>query len=117
MMKMELEENKKMQEKTPQIVNTHRTGTITFGLTLIFFGVLFLVHMVFPVLDYVRIFRLWPCILILLGVEVLLANRKENIRFVYDRGAIVLLILMMLFAMMMAGIDILYAHGATYISF
>ena len=115
---MEIEENKKMQEpQKKEVVHIHRTGTITFGITLIFFGVLFLVHMVFPVLDYEMIFRLWPCILILLGVEVLLANRKEQVQFVYDRGAIVLLILLMFFTMTMAGIDVMYTHGAMYSSF
>lgn len=115
---MKMEENKKVQEpRQTEVVHTHRTGTITFGITLIFFGVLFLVHMVFPALDYEMIFRLWPCILILLGVEVLLANRKEQVQFVYDRGAIVLLILLMFFAMTMAGIDVMYTHGESYICF
>ena len=52
-------------------VRVHRVGTVTFGCILIVFGSLFLAHVFIPVLSYAFIFRLWPFILILLGVEVL----------------------------------------------
>ena len=38
----------------------HRVGTVTFGVVLILFGILFLLHLFFPVLEYRFIFRLWP---------------------------------------------------------
>ena len=65
-------------------VRTHRVGSITLGSALVLFGILFLVHLFVPVLTYEIIFHIWPCIFILLGIEILLANRKKNVEFVYD---------------------------------
>ena len=45
-----------MEEK--RTIRTHRVGTVTFGLVLIVMGGLFLLKMIFPVLDYELIFRL-----------------------------------------------------------
>lgn len=60
-------------------VRTHRVGSITLGSALVLFGILFLVHLFVPVLTYEIIFHIWPCIFILLGIEILLANRKKNV--------------------------------------
>ena len=83
----------------------HRVGTITCGTVLIVTGILFLLHIIFPVISYLFIFRLWPCILILLGAEILIGNCKKDVSFVYDPGSVVLLILLLLFAMAMAVVD------------
>lgn len=101
-----------MEQK--QNVRIHRVGTVTFGCMLLLFGVLFLVHIFLPELDYETIFRCWPCIFILLGLEVLIGNRKagemaeegQKVQFVYDKGAILLLICMTFFAMAMAVADV-----------
>lgn len=45
-----------------------RIGTFTAGISLVAFGVLFLVHIFNPALNYRFIFTLWPVILILLGL-------------------------------------------------
>lgn len=79
----------------------HRVGTITCGSTLIVSGILFLVHMIIPVISYEFIFRLWPCILIMLGIEVLIGNYKKEDVFVYDKGAVFLLVVLAIFAMIM----------------
>lgn len=73
-------------------VRTHRVGSITLGSALVLFGILFLVHLFVPVLTYEIIFHIWPCIFILLGIEILLANRKKNVEFVYDGKAVFLTI-------------------------
>ena len=83
----------------------HSVGTITCGTVLIVTGILFLLHIIFPVISYLFIFRLWPCILILLGAEILIGNCKKDVSFVYDTGSVVLLILLLLFAMAMAVVD------------
>lgn len=98
-----------MEEK--QTIRTHRVGTVTFGLILVTMGVLFLLEMIFPVLDYELIFRLWPLIFISLGIEVLISSRKAEERVVYDGAAIFLLIVLVVFAMCMAGVDWVFAHG------
>ncbi|MCI8418372.1 MAG: hypothetical protein HFI33_12920 [Lachnospiraceae bacterium] len=89
-----------------------RVGTVTLGGMLIFFGILFLVHMFVPSLKYVWIFRLWPVIFISLGTEVLLVGRgKGRERQVYDGFAMFLLALMLLFAMGMATADMCIQYG------
>ena len=94
-----------IQKKEVCAVKTHRVGSVTLGLALVLFGSLFLLHMFFPALDYRMIFHLWPCIFILLGIEVLLGNRKAEDGFVYDKAAIVLIVVLALFAMTMGAVD------------
>lgn len=87
-------------------MRTHRVGTITFGCILMLFGILFLVHMFLPDLSYDIIFRLWPCIFIILGIEVLLSNvTLKNTTFVYDKTSIFLLIVLTFFAITMALVE------------
>lgn len=110
---MEKIDNLSKEENTkavPETIRIHRVGTMTFGLVLILSGILFLTHMVFPVLDYEFIFRLWPCIFIFLGIEVLLGNSRKNVKFTYDKGAVVLLIILTFFAMCMAGAEWIFTH-------
>lgn len=101
-----------MQEK--QTIRTHRVGTITFGIVLVIMGSLCLLRLFFPVLDYELIFRLWPCVFICLGIEVLFSSCKPDRRVVYDGAAIFLLVLLVLFAMGMAGMDLIFEHYQTY---
>ena len=87
-----------------ETIRTHRVGTITTGLSLIAFGVLFVLHLFMNAISYEMIFRLWPVILIGLGVEVLLSNFIKD-KIIYDKAAIFLLIVMTFFAMCMAYAD------------
>lgn len=79
----------------------HRVGTVTAGVSMVVFGSLLLIHSIFDFIDYQMFFSLWPLILIGLGVELLLSNFSEK-RIVYDKGAVVLLIIMTFFAIGMA---------------
>ena len=54
-------------------MRTHKVGTLTLGCMLILFGVLFLVHLFTGFMSFQFIFRLWPVVFLLLGVEVLLS--------------------------------------------
>ena len=92
-----------------ETVRTHRVGTITTGLSLIAFGVMFVLHMFLNVISYDLIFKLWPVILIGLGVELLLSNFAKD-KIVYDKAAIFLMFVMALFAMGMAGADWVFVH-------
>lgn len=90
-------------------MRTHKVGTLTLGLMLIFFGVLFLVHLFTGVLSYNLIFNLWPVVFLSLGAEVLLSMLpKTQSKFSFDVASIVLLLVLMLFAMAMAGVDTAY---------
>ena len=109
-----------MEQK--QNVRIRRVGTFTFGCMLLLFGVLFLIHVFWPGLDYEVIFRCWPCIFILLGLEVLVGNHKaagmaeegHQVQFVYDKAAILLLICMTFFAMAMAVADVCIRYSGRY---
>lgn len=92
-----------------ETVRTHRVGSITTGLSLIAFGVLFVLHLFMNVISYEMIFKLWPVILIGLGVEVLLSNFAGD-KLVYDKGAICLMFVIAIFAMGMAGAELLMKY-------
>jgi hypothetical protein len=95
-----------------EAIRIHRVGTITTGCTLIAAGVLFVIHTFLNIISYEMIFRLWPIILIGLGLEVLAANFSKE-RIVYDKAGVVLLFLVMFFAMGMACADICFEHAAS----
>lgn len=110
-------ERVQMSETVSQPQRTRRVGSVTFGLTLILFGVLFLVNIMLPTLHYEMIFRLWPVVFIFLGVEILVENHRinaEKCRFVYDFPAIIMLVLLLLFAMMMAAVDYAFTYQNLY---
>lgn len=107
-MEAQEKDNKPMQEREGGELRTRRVGSVTFGLTLILFGVLFLIHIVEPSLNYEVIFNLWPVVFVLLGIEILIENYRSNTRqykFIYDFPAILMLVMMLLFAMVMAAVD------------
>ena len=84
-------------------MRVRRIGTVTLGLGLLVFGTLFLVHTFWDGLSYGIILRCWPLLLISLGVETLWSLREDGeSRWGYDKGAVGLMILLSLFAMMMA---------------
>ena len=95
-----------------------RVGSVTFGITLICFGILFLIRIFVPELQYHIIFQCWPIVFILLGVEILVENRKSRLeeqKIIYDYAAIFMMAVMLFFAMLMAVLD--YAmrfEGAVY---
>ena len=95
-------------------IRVHRVGTITTGFSMIIFGVLFLLHSFFQMFSYEIIFHLWPIMLIGLGIELLLSNCMKR-KFVYDKGAIILLMVMTLFVIGIAIMDISIGYLETII--
>lgn len=104
-----------------QTIRIRRVGSVTFGTILILTGVLFIIHLLFPAFQFLFIYRFWPVILILLGIEVLAGSRYktyeilneqgkvvEQSKVVYDVAAILLMIVITGFAMFMALIDWVY---------
>ena len=92
-------------ENNTATVRTHRVGAFTSGLCMVGFGILLLLHNQLGIMDYEMILGFWPLILIGMGVELLLSNVMKS-KIIYDKAAIVLLFVMVLFAMMLAGVDI-----------
>ena len=83
----------------------HRVGSGTLGVLLVLFGILFLIHLFYPALEYQYIFRLWPVVLIGMGLEVLASTIAGHNKFSYDWGAVVMLMILLVFSMCMAGAD------------
>lgn len=75
-----------------------RVGTFTFGVTLVAFGLWMLASLLLPDLDPTWGVKLSPLVLILLGVEVLLAARK-NSAIKYDWVGMVLCCVIVLTAL------------------
>lgn len=101
----------------PKYCQVRRVGSLTFGVALICYGILFLVHIFVPVLGYNTIFRCWPVVFILLGTEILVENYKcksQEWKMVYDFAAILMLCAMLLFAMVMAVLDYAMSYGTIY---
>ena len=93
----------------------HRVGTVTAGASMVVFGIFLLIHTVFDFIDYQVVFSMWPLILIGLGIELLFSNFSEK-RIVYDKGAVVLLIIMTFFAFGMAVADICMEATELYLA-
>ena len=89
-----------------------RIGTFSLGVVLLVYGVLFLISTYVKSFSFYFVFRLWPFIFIVLGVEIsysAVRYKEENYR--YDFAAILLICILMIFAMSMGGMDWLYQHG------
>lgn len=96
-------------------MRTRRVGSITCGIVLILFGILFILHMLIPAVSYEFIFRLWPLILVFLGVEILLSNlKKTEGAMKYDAPAIFLIIVLAFFSMGMGVAEYIISHAPGY---
>ena len=83
--------------------NSRRVGTLTAGIVLVVFGVLFLLRNFVSNINYRFIFACWPVILILLGAETLFSRlTDEQQRLRYDGAAVFLVLVMAGFSMVMA---------------
>ncbi|AOR22811.1 LiaF transmembrane domain-containing protein [Clostridium taeniosporum] len=88
-----------------------RVGTLTAGIVLVMFGVMFLLRLVTPNINVFIIVSLWPLILVLLGLEIILSyiiNKEEKMR--YDFSAIILAIILVFFAIGMGGAEFVITH-------
>ena len=72
-----------------------------------------LLHNLLDVMDYEIILGLWPLILIGMGIELLLSNVIRS-KIVYDKAAIVLLLVMTLLVMVLAGADVCIEASKEY---
>lgn len=72
-----------------QTIRIRRVGSITFGTVLVISGAIFLLRLFFQNLNYAVVFRLWPIILILLGIEVLLGARQKTFEVLNEQGKII----------------------------
>ncbi len=75
--------------------NNRRLGTLTAGVTLILVGAVLLVSLFLPSWTVLSVaLKLWPCVLILLGLELLCCRfAKEGNAPRVDFGALIIMLL------------------------
>lgn len=89
----------------------NRIGTLTAGIVLIGVGLIFLLRLIYPSINYSVIVSAWPVVLVLLGIEIIVAyviNKDEIMK--YDFAAIVILIMLSIFAMGMGCMEYVITH-------
>lgn len=95
---------------------SRKIGTFTLGISLVLFGAIFLLKLFFNTITYAFIFRFWPLILVILGLEVLVSYFKnESEKMNYDAISLVLICLITVFTMGMAVADFLITNVNQYI--
>ena len=88
-----------------------RVGTLTTGIVLVMFGIMFLLRLVTTNINILLIASLWPLILVGVGIEIIAAyiiNKEEKMK--YDFSAIILVIMLAFFAMGMGGAEFIITH-------
>ena len=96
-------------------MRTHRIGTMTLGAGLVAFGILFLIRSFWQGISYGVILRCWPLLFIGLGLETLWSlHDKDQKNWIYDKGAIFLMILLSCFAMAMACAQFMLEAGSVW---
>jgi len=75
-----------MENKTIRI---RRLGSVTFGVVLIGTGILMLINAIAPSLNIAFLFRFWPVVLIILGVEVLFGSQFKSTEVISPDGRVI----------------------------
>lgn len=88
----------------------HRVGTGTMGVLLILVGLALCVGLFRPSVDFTLLLRLSPLALVALGVEILIAARKKDVRLKYDWGSIILCFLLVVGVLGVSCLTQLYAY-------
>ncbi|GCD10948.1 DUF5668 domain-containing protein [Clostridium tagluense] len=97
------------------MIKGRRVGTFTTGIVLVMFGIMFLLRLINPSINYLQIASLWPLVLVLLGIEIIVAyliNKEEIMK--YDFHAIILIIMVSVFAMGMGCMEYIITHMSQF---
>lgn len=97
------------------MIKGRRVGTFTTGIVLVMFGIMFLLRLIYPEINYSLIASMWPLVLIILGIEIILAfliNKEEIMK--YDFYGIMLIIIVSIFAMGMGCMEYVITHMSQF---
>lgn len=97
------------EQMSKKVERIHRVGSVTTGISMIGWGVLFILFEVHVITDLAVVLKIWPVILISLGLEILWYNARGK-NLIYDKGAVFMLILMTGFSLMMAFADQIFRY-------
>jgi len=96
---------------------TRKVGTLTLGITLVVSGIAFLIRLFVPALSYYTIMKAWPVVFIFLGTEVLISaahTSDDNGPVIYDKAAIFITAMLILFAMCVGSLTLLMERTAQF---
>ncbi|NRT72640.1 hypothetical protein [Clostridium beijerinckii] len=97
------------------MIKGRRVGTLTSGLALVIFGIMFLLRLFITNLNVLLIVSMWPLILVSVGIEIIAAyiiNNQEKMQ--YDFSAIILVIILVFFAMGMGGAEFIFTNSSQF---
>lgn len=97
------------------MIKNRRVGTLAAGASMIIFGLLFLLRLAVPAVTIRLIASLWPLVLILLGMEMIVAyvrNREGQMR--YDAGSVVLIVVLAFFTVCMVAVQMALENGVWF---
>ncbi|CUU49141.1 MULTISPECIES: hypothetical protein [Clostridium] len=97
------------------MIKGRKVGTLTSGLALVIFGIMFLLRLFITNLSVLLIVSMWPLILVSVGIEIIAAyiiNNQEKMQ--YDFSAIILVIILVFFAMGMGGAEFIVTHSPQF---
>ncbi|ABR35465.1 hypothetical protein [Clostridium beijerinckii] len=97
------------------MIKGRKVGTLTSGLALVIFGIMFLLRLFITNLNVLLIVSMWPLILVSVGIEIIAAyiiNNQEKMQ--YDFSAIILVIILVFFAMGMGGAEFIVTHSTQF---
>ncbi|OCB00644.1 hypothetical protein [Clostridium beijerinckii] len=97
------------------MIKGRKVGTLTSGLALVVFGIMFLLRLFITNLNVLLIVSMWPLILVSVGIEIIAAyiiNNQEKMQ--YDFSAIILVIILVFFAMGMGGAEFIVTHSQQF---
>lgn len=93
------------------MIKGRRVGTFTTGIVLVMLGIMFLLRLTSLNINYLLIASLWPLVLVLLGIEIIVAyliNKEDTMK--YDFPAIFLIVILSFFAMGMGCMEYVITH-------
>ncbi|MCL2052282.1 MAG: DUF5668 domain-containing protein [Lachnospiraceae bacterium] len=76
-------------ENGNKTIRIRRLGSVTFGIVLIGTGLLMSLNVIFPSLNINMLFRFWPLILVILGVEVLIGSQFKSTEVIRPDGQVI----------------------------
>ena len=100
-------------------MKSRKIGVLTLGVSMVTFGVLFLLRMFISWFDYLYVMKFWPVILVLLGLEVLvsaiLPMKEGESRPRLDALSVILLFLTLFLAFILAAAQMAFEHVPAFL--
>lgn len=84
-----------MEDIKIEVKKTRKIGRVTFGITMILFGISVFLQMFLSFDIFRYVLMVWPLIFVSLGLEVIYFSNKSNVDAKYDVGGIILIFIVL----------------------